>query len=405
MQKKKGISLIVLVITIIVMIVLAGAIILSLNNSGIIGKANEAVRDTDEATVRELAQMAWAEAYADGVRTVEGDNGLKVKVEEALKVNDVNTEGNIDYFLNVTTKGVTVKPIEEAWVLNREELKVKRGEEELTIGQEVKYESGVEGYTGGWKVLGADEDGNLLIVSATNVNTSYVLGYDSAVHKTNEVRLKECQKDWLYGVKELDNICSVYGKGTGAISARNITVEDVNKVTGYNPMTAVNGKPYCHGSSYQYGNTVTYSYNGTTQPVYSSAVRSGILSATHDNGFYYCNGEKSVCINNLLEGTNGKIFATLTSNYYDYTGSEYLERTSAAYFMLFGDDDIKYWLASPYIYTSPGSVSFGLLFVRRGMIAGDYLFLSSGNPSMRMYDVRAVVTLSSDIPLADLINN
>jgi len=43
MQKKKAISLIVLVITIIVMIVLAGAIILSLNNAGIINRSNEAV--------------------------------------------------------------------------------------------------------------------------------------------------------------------------------------------------------------------------------------------------------------------------------------------------------------------------------------------------------------------------
>ena len=40
---KKGISLIVLVITIIVMIILAAAIILSLNNAGIIGNANQAV--------------------------------------------------------------------------------------------------------------------------------------------------------------------------------------------------------------------------------------------------------------------------------------------------------------------------------------------------------------------------
>ncbi len=43
MQKKKGISLIVLVITIIVMIVLAGAIVLTLSNSGIINKSSEAV--------------------------------------------------------------------------------------------------------------------------------------------------------------------------------------------------------------------------------------------------------------------------------------------------------------------------------------------------------------------------
>ena len=43
MQRKQGISLIVLVITIIVMIILAAAIILSLNNAGIIGNANQAV--------------------------------------------------------------------------------------------------------------------------------------------------------------------------------------------------------------------------------------------------------------------------------------------------------------------------------------------------------------------------
>ena len=51
MQKKKGISLIVLVITIIVMIILAGTIILSLNNNGIIEKANEAVEGNNQKQV------------------------------------------------------------------------------------------------------------------------------------------------------------------------------------------------------------------------------------------------------------------------------------------------------------------------------------------------------------------
>ena len=44
MQKKKGISLIVLVITIIVMIILAAAVVLTLGNAGIINKANDAVK-------------------------------------------------------------------------------------------------------------------------------------------------------------------------------------------------------------------------------------------------------------------------------------------------------------------------------------------------------------------------
>ena len=46
-EQKKGISLIVLVITIIVMLILASAVIISLSNSNIINKAKEAVTKTD----------------------------------------------------------------------------------------------------------------------------------------------------------------------------------------------------------------------------------------------------------------------------------------------------------------------------------------------------------------------
>jgi len=63
---KKGISLIVLVITIIVMIILAAAIIITLANNGIIGKANEAVEGMTEAQVREAANLAWADIYLGG---------------------------------------------------------------------------------------------------------------------------------------------------------------------------------------------------------------------------------------------------------------------------------------------------------------------------------------------------
>ena len=51
-KQRQGISLIVLVITIIIMIILAGAIILALNNSGIIGRATEATDKSDKATLK-----------------------------------------------------------------------------------------------------------------------------------------------------------------------------------------------------------------------------------------------------------------------------------------------------------------------------------------------------------------
>ena len=53
-KQKNGISLIVLVITIIVMIVLATAIILALTSNGIIEKANKAKKNTDYANAKGL---------------------------------------------------------------------------------------------------------------------------------------------------------------------------------------------------------------------------------------------------------------------------------------------------------------------------------------------------------------
>ena len=102
MKIKQGISLIVLVITIIVMLILAGAIILTLNNSGIIDRASNAVEETNLATIKELTQMAWADAYASGERTAEG---LKAAVDKALADNKVDTS---KYVIKVTTKGVEV---------------------------------------------------------------------------------------------------------------------------------------------------------------------------------------------------------------------------------------------------------------------------------------------------------
>ena len=99
MKKKQGISLIVLVITIIVMIILAASVVLTLSNSGIINKANEAVEKTNIKEVEQLASLTWAEEFMSGKR---GDS-LKTAVLEKLK------DYTDDYNIEVTDKGVTVK--------------------------------------------------------------------------------------------------------------------------------------------------------------------------------------------------------------------------------------------------------------------------------------------------------
>ncbi len=83
MQKIKGISLIVLVITIIIMVILAGAIVLTLNNSGIIDRASEAVNKSDKTNLKQLAQLAWAEEYAENEASANKLTGEDL--EEKLK--------------------------------------------------------------------------------------------------------------------------------------------------------------------------------------------------------------------------------------------------------------------------------------------------------------------------------
>lgn len=70
---KKGISLIVLVITIIVMIIIAGAIILSLTNTNVIAKANLSRLVNDKSSLQELTTSRIAEYMAVNEGTTPDD--------------------------------------------------------------------------------------------------------------------------------------------------------------------------------------------------------------------------------------------------------------------------------------------------------------------------------------------
>ena len=330
-MKNKGISLIVLVITIIVMIVLSGAIILTLSNNGIIDKASGAVDKTNEATVKELAELGWAEAYMKGAKTI-ADYELSVK--EKLEKNKIDIS---EYAIKVTKSGVKVV---RGWI--QDGLTVKKGNTVLTIGDDFNYDETAEGTKNvAWKVLGANDNGELLIMSTSDVESIIYIG------DTDNKDLAESQNDWLTGAAQLDKICEPYGKGKSATGVRSIRVEDVNKITGYNPESP----KFEAGTLYEYGNEVTYSYNGTTTPQYkgTNGLKGKMLNE-FANGFYYYNGTDFV-IGDLStkEGT----IITVKSNFYGYNAADLdtIDSNSKAYKMLFGEKAVVwYWLASTYVW-------------------------------------------------------
>lgn len=374
MQKKKGISLIVMVITIVIMVILATAVILTLGNTGIIQKSNEAVDKTNEKTAQEVASMAWTDAYSNGEREVDK---LKEAVEKELDNNKINKD---DYIINVTITGVTVTKKEsnkEVWV-QKENRTVVKGDTVLNIGDDISYDETNGGTVTvekdvDWKVLGA-ENGELLIMSASNIKDDYTLGGQDGYEK---------------GISYLNKECEIYGKGAYALGARSITIEDIDKITGYDKTI------YNKGMMGEYGNTVTYLYNGTNKPAYTTTnKRSGNVTVAHSKGFqwYDENGVyHKISVTDLKnEENNGKEIAKIKSTSYTYE----IDQETDAYNMLVGEN--KYWLASSFSYTEVTGNFFGMKQVSGVRIHNFQLVYSKGDFKSGSAGVRAVVRLSPE---------
>ena len=71
MQKKKAISLMVLIITIVIMIILAGVVIINLRASGLIDRAKQATDNANLMQVQYAANMLWLEGWTSGVKKTE----------------------------------------------------------------------------------------------------------------------------------------------------------------------------------------------------------------------------------------------------------------------------------------------------------------------------------------------
>ena len=98
MKRNSGITLISLVVTIIVILILAGiAISLALGDNGVIKKANEAIEKQKVATMEEEVQMAWVGIIADRISTNLSDDQIRSKLSAALP------NGTVDYASNQIT--------------------------------------------------------------------------------------------------------------------------------------------------------------------------------------------------------------------------------------------------------------------------------------------------------------
>ena len=445
---QRGITLVALVITIIVLLILAVVTITIITNSGLITKTSDATTQHTIASEKEaiqtgyaqyqieLSQKGTAELKVKGTKVDSNKEGWNVIFEKTNNSYQINQNGEIivlwkDNENGTFTKGdVTVKIGD---YVNYDATKDKNGNE--ITGEKATYTSysannasasknegrssgwyksnqvfNLNSYTSGWRILGI-ENGDLRIISEDIIEPDSG-GYES---ETDKYYYLYGQKGYTDGPLELNAISSMYGQGKGVKTAKSITVEDINKITGYNPITTGNGKPYGVGSIYEYGNKVTYYWDGTDKPYWEGInKKQGKLTNTH-KAFWWHDGDSWKKIINPMSdiSANKEKITEITNTFYRYYPTTLTERNngvikgikqdSAEWKLLFKNTQSgkKYWLASSYMKSDTNYIGNGVYYISNMQVTGYGLFYSGGFADVPVYNgIRPVLTLKSDIQLS-----
>ena len=437
-KQAKGITLIALVITIIVLLILAGVTIATLTgDNGILQQTQNAKTKTTEGEEKEQIRLGYSEyqisKHTGGQENLKVEGATVTGTEGAWKIK-FNKSGNEYDFDGITSIGTTGPWKQEGDTITNTETK-----QILKVGDYVDYDptlganasdltySSPSSKTGaasdqdfnattyknagyGWRVLGVS-NGKVRLISEEFVGA----GTYSDSNRTYYT-LKG-KNGYINGIDELKTISAIFGHGKGAEGATSITVDDINAITGYNPTTA----KYGEGNFYEYGNKVTYT-RGEGTALSSSGTNGQTWSGTQSTFNYYDKATKT-----FIPLTSGSTDITSTSYTYgpatlrdgftqptqgvDENGTynevnqmlfgKWTMTAENGYYRNFTGTGTQpsYWLASDYASADIGDVRWGLRGVGDGGVGSDDLCDSYDYEYSGSRGVRPVVSLKSDISL------
>ena len=258
-KQEKGITLIALVVTIVVLLILAGVSIrLVLTNNGVISKAKEAEKLTDEGNAKDimslyLAGLAFEKEQDSGFRLADylssniGNDGL----EDFLNNGDGHAQvayKGYKYLVNLDDYSFEYLGKTDGEGVNRHIKQVLDNNNEDVPGIAMVEAGEIETEDLGWKVLSVNSDRTVNLMANKNtgfeVSLSGINGYTNGVKALNEI----CSK--LYGNLEIN--------GVKVLSARSVNAEDF-----YNIKYTSNGRVYENSKKIQpYINTLDVANNG-----------------------------------------------------------------------------------------------------------------------------------------------
>ena len=386
-NQEKGITLIALVITIIVLLILAGVTIATLaGENGILTRASDASEKTKQANAEEQVQIAVVGSIGtdgnlengslkDNLNQIENISGVPEEITDSSYPLVVTVDGEYSYVINkdgtigevVTREGIQVGDyVNYTYDENTEGYNLKAEESGYTSPQTVNQKSEMK-----WRILNIHPDGRVDLIGdvSSSDQTIYfrgALGYNNGVYLLNDI------------CKEL------YSNSSLGIYARSVDLEDIESQMNETGIAARDA----YTNVVQYGNTKTYTGSNANYPN---------LYAQENGSGFNLTGE--------TEETSSKADSlTVTQSYY------YFSNTPASYFkdyngssstvreMIF-NTGTYYWLASRYAGCYSSRADFGLLYVGSSALRGSTLFGSNATTYSNNYRVRPVVSLGSNIEI------
>ena len=412
--KEKGITLIALVITIIVLLILAGVTIATLTeDNGILTRATETKEETEIGDEKEKVELSAVGALAK-------DNGGEIKRNNLNYelTSYIGAEGT-DYTLSESETApfvVTYSDSGRSYIIdeNGNVSEYVDISEDVKIGDYVdyapdnvdeaydKFGETYSGYANGdigqddtlrWRILNINNDGTVDLISdkQTSIVVTFVgaRGYNNAVYLLNDY----CK--------------TMYSNSSKGAVARSINIEDIQNKMKVNEETGKKAyEDFTSSAGIKYG-TGTYSYKKdsyTSNKWYP-------LQWKNDNGILGESNQEvltSYLTHNdaVAKETEGDLIVTQTywsldkidmkSNFISADTRDN-SKTNSLYSELLCDEKLSYGLASRYVNCNSSSATFGLRLQSIGSVYGLQLYTSDGFAGDPSFNVRPIVSLKSNI--------
>ena len=350
-KNSKGITLVALVITIIILLILAGISISALTNTGIFQKAKDAKQKSENAALDQNTKLDEYENEID--KYIPKANSLA----KAVKVGD---------YVAYTPD----EPDNNALTTLKTNLKNYSGASDNTTNSAIARD------TLSWRVLDVDETtGAVRLISAAPTSSKVTLrgynGYNNAV-------------------KLLDDVCSTLYNSKLATKVQNLKIEDIQdkmKEKDYSKLYSEYGKTPIQPENKKYPSILAQEKNQKVNEY------EGTLDLSKQDNYI---NQTDVLEANSLElkiTLWGKIGETgpkvLTAD--DFEGDD-----GKIYSDMFCKD-YTYWMSSRCIYADSDRAGFIVRCVSSGGVFANILYYSSGREDSGAFAFRPCITLNSNV--------